>query len=89
MLTALLAKQVMDWGGADSFLRRLSYRVRHMVFPGDRIVSRGRVVEARREVDGGVAICELSVWRPGDVEVIKQARAAVNLPSRPIVSASG
>lgn len=89
MLGALLAKQVMDWAGPDAFLRRLSYRVRHMVFPGDRIVSRGKVVETRRETGGGVAVCELSVWKQGDIEVVKQARATVELLSRRAVAASG
>src|SRR5688572_33506565 len=42
MLGALMAKQVMDWAGPEAFLRRLSYRLRHIVFTNDTIVSRGR-----------------------------------------------
>jgi acyl dehydratase len=83
MLGALLAKQVMDWAGHEALLQQLSYRVRHMVFPNDTIVSRGSVVEKRPTAGGGVAICELSVLNQDSVQVIKQARASVELPRRP------
>lgn len=86
MLGALLAKQVMDWAGSQAFLRKLSYRLRHMVFPNDTIISRGKVVETRRESDRGLAVCELTVCTQANIEVIKQARATVELPGRPAVA---
>jgi acyl dehydratase len=83
MLGALLAKQIMDWAGHGAFLRQLSYRIRHMVFHNDTIVSRGSVVEVKQTVGGGFAICELSVLNQDSVQVIKQARASVELSGRP------
>ena len=89
MLGALMAKQVMDWAGPEAFLRRLSYRLRHIVFPNDTIVSRGRVVQAIPEAEGGLALCELSVCMHEDIRVIEQARATVELPGRASVAMRG
>ena len=82
MFGALLAQQVMQWAGHEAFLRRLSYRLRHMVFADDTVVCRGRVVEARREAAGGLAVCELSVRTGENIEVVNQASAMVELPGR-------
>ena len=38
MVGALMARQLMQWGGADAFVRKLSYRQRGTVYAGDRIV---------------------------------------------------
>lgn len=89
MLGALLAKQVMQWAGPEAFLRRLSYQLRHMVFADDTIVCRGKVVEARSEAAGGLAVCELSICNQENIEVINQARAMVELPGRPARTTCG
>ena len=45
MAGALMARQLMAWAGPDAFVRRLSFRLRNMVFAGERITLTGRVPE--------------------------------------------
>lgn len=82
MMGALLAKLLMDWGGPDAFVRRLSYRLRAMVFAGERLVLRGRVTGTTVEDGRGLAICALDVAKADGTEVVRDATAAVELPRR-------
>ena len=43
MLGAFLAQHVQDWAGPDAFLRKLAFRNRVMVYPGDTLVCLGAV----------------------------------------------
>lgn len=82
MVGALLARQLMDWGGPDAFVRRLSFRLRAMVYPGERILLRGRIT-ATADADGrGLALCTLAVLKEDGTEVVRDASAAVELPRR-------
>ena len=51
MLGAFLAQQVQDWAGPGAFLRKLTFRNRVMVYPGDSLVCRGVVSRLYREGD--------------------------------------
>ena len=83
MIGALMAKQLMDWGGPNAFLRRLSYRLRAVVYPGDRLISRGRVAEKYVEAGRALAICVLDAWK-GDGTLVSKASATIELPTRAI-----
>ena len=82
MLGALLAKQLMDWAGADAFLRRLSFRFRSLVYPGDRVTSRSTVVETKVEDGRHLAICALRMVNQKDAVVVNAASGVIELPVR-------
>ncbi len=82
MLGALLAKQLMDWAGADAFLRRLSFRFRSMVYPGDQLTSKSKVVETRVEDGRHLAVCSLTMVNQKEQEVVNPASAVIELPTR-------
>lgn len=77
MIGALLARQLMAWGGADAFVRKLSFRLREMVFADDTIVVTGNV--KGKIVDKGrpCAVCTLSVTKADGTVVVRDASAAV------------
>lgn len=83
MLGALLARQLMHWGGLDCFVRRLGYRQRGTVQAGDTIALRGRVTGTAIEDGRALALCTLSVTGPGGRPVVQDAAAAVELTRRP------
>ncbi len=84
MVGALMAKQIMDWAGPDAFLRRLSYRLRSMVYPGDRFISRARVTGKRIEDGRTLAVCALDAHKADGTAVVSRATAAVELPNRQV-----
>ena len=79
MAGALLARQLMTWGGRDAFVRRLSYRLRNMVFVGERIVLSGEVVGKEEEAGVGLALCRLDIAKTDGSVVVEDASAAVEL----------
>jgi acyl dehydratase len=83
MLGALLARQLMRWGGPDAFVRRLNYRQRAMVYAGDAISIRGRVSGTAVEDGRALALCTLSVYGPESLIIARDAMAAVELSRRP------
>ena len=83
MLGALLARQLMQWGRADAFVRRLQYRQRAMVYVGDTIMVRGKVCGTSVEAGRPLALFTLSVTGPDDRVVTRDATAAVELRRRP------
>ena len=86
MLGAFLAQLVQDWAGPGGFLRKLSFRNRVMVYPGDSLVCRGVVTGLYREGDNadgtGFAECDLWVENQRAERVADSARALVQLPIR-------
>jgi acyl dehydratase len=82
MVGALMARQLMQWGGADAFVRKLSYRQRGTVYAGDRIVLRGAV--SQKSVDDGrtLAFCALNITKTDGTEIVRDATAAVELGRR-------
>lgn len=82
MIGALLARLLVDWAGPDAFVRHLSYRLRAMVYPGDRLTGRGVVTAKRREDGGHLVICALSIENQAGVAIVSGASAVVDLPAR-------
>jgi acyl dehydratase len=82
MLGALLAKQIMDWAGPDAFLRRLSFRFRSMVYPGELVIGQGMVAEKKMAAGCHLVVCSLTLCKEDGTEVISPAAATVELLTR-------
>ena len=91
MLGAFLAQHVQDWAGPGAFLRKLGFRNRVMVYPGDSLVCRGVVAALYREnADSlesperaaGLAECELWIENQRGERVVDRASALMQLPLR-------
>ena len=86
MLGAFLAQHVQDWAGPRAFLRKLGFRNRIMVYPGDSLVCRGVVTDLYREGDDaegqGLAQCDLWIENQRAERVVEPASALVQLPRR-------
>ena len=96
MLGAFLAQHVQDWAGPGAFLRKLTFRNRVMVYPGDSLVCGGVVAGLRRDDDadpgslspkgrvrvGGWAECDLWIENQRGERVVDRASAVVRLPLR-------
>ncbi len=79
MAGALLARQLMQWGGADAFVRKLSYRLRGTVYAGDSIVLHGTVSGKCVEEGRTLALCTLSMTKSDGTQIVRNATAAVEL----------
>ena len=82
MLGGYLAQHVQDWAGADAFLRKLGFRNRVMVYPGDVLTLHGVVTGTH--IDGNEALVECDLWvenQKGD-QVVHPASAVVRFPRR-------
>jgi acyl dehydratase len=79
MLGAFLAQLVTDWVGQQGMLRKLSFKNSAMVFPGDRLTCRGKVV--RTDTEGGEkrVHCELWMKNQRGEQVVSAAQATVVL----------
>jgi acyl dehydratase len=82
---ALLARLLMAWGGPDAFVRRLGYRLRTMVFAGDRILVSGEVVETTSENGRKLATCKLDIVKANGKELVCEATAVVELVATVVV----
>lgn len=60
METAFLCRMVNDWMGLQGILKKISASYRVMVFPGDRLVCKGKVTRKYKEGDENLVECE--VW---------------------------
>ena len=86
MLGAFLAQHVQDWAGSGSFLRKLAFRNRVMVYPSDSLLCRGVVTGLFREGDDndgpGLVECDLWIENQRAERVVEPASALVQLPLR-------
>ncbi len=82
MLGALMSGMLMNWGGRDAFVRRLSYRQRSTVFEGDKIVVSGVVVGKSQEAGRSLAHISLNVTKDDGSPVSRDATASVELAMR-------
>jgi acyl dehydratase len=82
MLGGFLAQQVQDWAGPRAFLRRLAFRNRAMVYPGDTVTCYGVVTGAH--IQGVEALVEFDLWMENQdgERVVQPASAVVRLPRR-------
>ena len=94
MLGGFLAQLVQDWAGPQGFLRKLGFRNRVMVYPGDIITCGGLVTSAYIQDAAGKdaeALVECDLWienQDGD-KVVQPASAVVRLPRRVITYPHG
>ena len=80
MLGAFLAQMLSDWTGDPGAIRRLGFRFREFVFPGDTLTCLGRVTGMETEEDCGVVTCELSIVRQDGAPVLGPGHAVLALP---------
>lgn len=83
MIGALLARQLMLWGGPDAFVRKLSYRQRAIVYVDDNILVTGKVTGTAIESGRALVQCLLSVMKPDGTAIVRDATGAVELSRRP------
>jgi acyl dehydratase len=79
MVGALMARQLMQWGGSDAFVRKLSFRLRGTVYAGDSIVFRGVVSGKSVEPGRALVTCSLSVGKADGTDVVREASATIDL----------
>ena len=93
MLGGFLAQQVQDWAGPTAFLRKLNFRNRVMVYPGDSLVCYGIVTGAYvEEAEGaederlpnetGLVECDLWIENQRGERVVDPAQAQVRFQRR-------
>ena len=82
MLGAFLAQLVQDWAGRGSYLRKLSFQNRGMVFPGDSITCHGQVNATHESEGESLVECDLWIENQRGEPVVRPASAIVRLPSR-------
>jgi acyl dehydratase len=79
MFGALLAEALLDWLGPRAFIRRMSFRLRAMVFAGETVRCEGEVTAVVAEGDCDVVRVAQRV-RVGDRIAVEPASAEVVLP---------
>ena len=82
MLGGFLAQHVQDWAGADAFLRKLGFRNRVMVYPGDVLTCHGVVTGTHIDGDEALVECDLWVENQRSDRVVHPASAVVRFPRR-------
>ena len=82
MLGGFLAQLVQDWAGPGAFLRKLSFRNRVMVYPGDSITCHGIVTDRTDEKGEALVGCDLWVANQRNEKVVQPASAVVRFPRR-------
>lgn len=82
MVGALLAKQLVDWAGPDAFVRRLRYRLRAMIFAGERVTGTGTVTATRIQDGRPLVVCALALTKDDGTEVVTGALGIVEVPRR-------
>lgn len=81
MVAAFLAQVVTDWMGASGTFRKMNVSYRGMVFPGDRLVCKGKVARIYRDTGQGFIQCQVSAENQRGDKVV-YGTALVTLPCR-------
>lgn len=79
MFGAFLAEMLLDWLGPRAFIRRLSFRLHGMVFPGDTIRCEGEVASIDAHKDCDIITVTMRI-RVGERVAIESASAQITLP---------
>jgi acyl dehydratase len=79
MFGALLAEALLDWLGPRAFIRRMSFRLRAMVFAGETVRCEGEVASIVAEPGGDVVRVTQRV-RVGERIAVEPASAEIVLP---------
>ncbi|MFC1980643.1 MaoC/PaaZ C-terminal domain-containing protein [Chloroflexota bacterium] len=77
MLGAFLAEMVVNWIGESGTLKKMDFRFRKMLSPGDRIICKGTVVEKSTENDQKLVKCDLWIEEPNGEKVLAPASALI------------
>ena len=83
MLGALFAKMLMNWGGRNAFVRRLSYRQRTPVYQGEKFVVNGNVTGKVRDGERCLAQISLNAIKADGSFVSREATAVVEIGNSP------
>ena len=83
MITAFLGQVITDWMGINGHLIKLTVNYRTMVFPGDKLVCKGKVTHKHVEADRNLIECELWAENQG-LERAVYGTATVELPGQPL-----
>lgn len=79
---AALTRLLTDWVGSDGSVRKMSFQMRKMNIPNDKVHAKG-VVTGKSEGDGGMGEITLDIWLENDrVGITTPAEATVLLPHR-------
>ena len=79
---AALSRLLTDWAGTDGWVKKMSFQMRKMNIPNDKIHAKG-VVTSKSEGDGGMGEITLDIWLENDrVGITTPAEATVLLPHR-------
>ena len=79
MFGALLAEALLDWLGPRAFIRRMSFRLRAMVFAGETVRCEGEVTSIVEEGDCDIMRVAQRV-RVGERIAVEPASAEIVLP---------
>lgn len=82
MIGAVIARQMMQWGGPDAFVRRLGYRLLTPVHADDEIRLTGSVTGIEPSDRGGLVLCGIEVNKTDGSAVARAVKAAIELPRR-------
>ena len=80
MLGGFLTQLVQDWAGPDAFLRKLAFRNRVIVYPGDTLTCHGVVTAVSAADEGGMVECELWAENQHGERVVDPASALIRFP---------
>jgi acyl dehydratase len=79
---AALTRLLTDWVGSDGSVRKMSFQMRKMNIPNDKVHAKG-VITGKSEGDGGMGEITLDIWLENDrVGITTPAEATVLLPHR-------
>jgi acyl dehydratase len=79
MFGALLAEALIDWLGPRAFIRRMSFRLRAMVFAGETVRCEGEVASILAEADCDVVVRVAQRVRVGERIAVEPASAEIVL----------
>ena len=82
MLGAFMSQQIQDWAGPGAFLRKLGFRSKVMVFPGDTVTSHGVVTATYIDEAEALVECDLWVENQNGERVVAPASALIRFPQR-------
>ena len=82
MLGAYPGHFLTDWTGVDGTIKKLGFRFTNLVYPGDVLTCRGRVIRRSQEGDQGFVECDLWIENQKGERVLDKGTALIILPLR-------
>ncbi len=78
MLGAYVAQLVTDWIGDSGTLKKLSFQVRKMVIPGDKLIFKGSVTGKRTEGGEKLVTCDIVAENQNGDKVVSPASVLIS-----------